>query len=176
MSTAITPNLNVGNTFDLGTLKFWALGDRLLVQEDEFRTGYECSQCDGTCRVACTECDGTGKSPRVKSARCSTCTGEGTIICPSCNGKGGLLIAPQESERRPTTGVIVSLGDGCQGILKLGQSVMYSNFCGYVVDLVRAGKKISIRILHESEVLCGMEGQLDLKGLRGKSEIAEFSK
>jgi co-chaperonin GroES (HSP10) len=145
----------LGNgVFELGALKFWALGDRVLIQEDEFKSGYECEGCGGS-----------GRSLRIAGARCGTCEGTGVI-------KGG-IIAPETSQRRPTTGVVISLGEECK-TLKVGQSVLYSNFSGYVIDLARAGKPVVLRILHESEVLCAMEGQLEMRTLRGKSEIATF--
>ncbi|HET7641139.1 MAG TPA: hypothetical protein VFK47_20690 [Ktedonobacteraceae bacterium] len=161
------------NTFSLGTLKFWALGDRILIQEDEFKSGYECNFCSGTGRTPCHACGGSGTSMVVSGARCSFCSGQGTETCPECNGKGGLIITPDIAQRRPTTGKIVSKGDKVE-TLKPGDSVLYSNFAGYVIDLERAGRKVTLRIIHESEVLCGMEGQLELRSLKGKSEIATF--
>lgn len=157
--------------YSLGNLKFWALGDRLVIEEDEFRTGYECTVCNGSGNTPCDACNGSGASSVVRGARCPTCAGSGLLKCPSCEGKGGLLIAPEISQRRPTTGRIVSLGPACKE-LKLGQSVLYSNFAGYVIDLERAGRKVTLRILHETEILCGMEGQLELRNLKGKTEIA----
>lgn len=156
--------------FEVEGLKFWALGDRVLIQEDEFKSGYECGECEGKGAVECVECEGKG-SHGVK--KCSHCGGQGVVRCQACGGKGGLLVAPETAQRRPTTGRVVSLGEACK-VLELGQSVMYSNFAGYVVDLARAGKTITIRILHESEVLCGMDGQLQLRNLKGKTEIATF--
>jgi len=158
------------NCFALGELKFWALGDRILIQEDEFKSGYECQNCAGAGKHPCIECNGTGSYSLKK---CSHCSGTGKVVCTECQGKGGLLVAPETSQRRPTTGVIVSLGPDCK-YLQLGDSVLYSNFAGYVVDLNRAGRPVTLRILHETEILCALEGQLDLRGLRGKSEIATF--
>ncbi len=154
--------------FELGTLRFAALGDRVIVQEDEFRTGYECEQCNGSGRTACDDCGGTGRHGVKK---CSICEGNGTLMCLKCGGKGGLLIAPEISQRRPTSGKIVSAGPKCE-TLRVGQSVLFSNFAGYVIDLDRAGKPVTLRILHETEVLCLLDGHLDLRGLRFKSEIA----
>ena len=161
----------MANTYDLGSLKFWALGDRVLIEEDQFRSGYECVDCDGSGKAACGDCGGSGTHGVKKCSHCD----HGTVVCPSCKGKGGLLVAPDISQRRPTTGRIVSIGVDCK-TLKVGDSVLYSNFAGYVIDLDRAGRKVSLRILHEPEVLCAMEGQLELRTLRGKSEIAEFAK
>ena len=172
-------SLQRDNVFSIGNLKFEALTDRLIILEDAFRTGYECGDCNGAGSKPCTACGSTG-SRGIK--KCSDCEGRGTLRCSSCGGKGGLLIAPQITERRPTTGKVVSAGPGKtteQGTLipmqiKLGESVMYSNFAGYVVDLERAGQPICLRILHESEILCRMEGHLTLSNLKGKSDIATF--
>lgn len=169
----MSASTQISNTYDLGTLKFWALGDRILIEEDKFRSGYECETCEGTGRTPCQACKGSGASSRTKGARCSTCEGIGATTCVSCAGKGGLLVAPDTAQRRPTTGKVVSTGPDCQ-TLTVGDSVLYSNFAGYVIDLDRAGRKVSLRILHEPEILCALEGQLELKTLRGKSEIAEF--
>lgn len=161
-------------TFQVGDLKFGALGDRLLIEEDEFKSGYECSSCGGDGTVACSNCSGRGFNLKADGVRikCSLCD-KGHVVCPSCQGKGGLLVAPETAQRRPTTGIVVSAGEQCR-TLKVGDGVMYSNFAGYVVDLARAGHKVSIRILHETEVLCTIEGHLELKNLRGKTEIATF--
>jgi co-chaperonin GroES (HSP10) len=184
MATSTIETLNSpkpGNTFDLGTLKFWARGDRVLIQEDEFKSGYECTVCGGSGKAPCEACGGSGSSATVAEARCATCEGSGSYTCSQCNGKGGLLIAPDVSQRRPTTGTIVSVGPGIwqHGVfvpneLQVGERVLYSNFAGYVIDLDRAGKKVTLRILHEPEVLCGMSGHLELRSLKGKSDIAEF--
>lgn len=167
------------NTFDMGELKFEALGDRLIIQEDEFKTGYECVTCGGNGSHTCGVCKGTGHRGIKK---CSDCEGKGTLICDNCKGKGGLIIAPEVSQRRPTSGTIVSAGPGKTEMgklipmqLKVGQSVLYSNFAGYVIDLNRAGKNITLRILHESEILCRLEGHLTMTNLRGKTDIATFN-
>jgi len=166
-STSLTTN----GIFDLGPLKFWALGDRVLIQEDDFKSGYECETCGGLGKVNCSNCGGLGRVG-AKGFKCAHCEA-GKVPCSDCLGKGGLLVTPETSQRRPTTGVIVSCGEACK-VLKPGQSVLYSNFAGYVIDLNRAGRPVTLRILHETEVLCAMEGKLELRTLRGKSEIAEF--
>ena len=161
--------------FSLGSLRFYALGDRVLIEEDKFRSGYECPKCEGAAKVVCENCNGDGHyaidSGPIKM--CSGCGGAGKLTCPECNGKGGLIAVPETAQRRPTTGVVVSAGPECK-VLKVGQSVMFSNFAGYVVDLERAGKSVCLRILHETEILCGMEGHLELRTLKGKQEIAVF--
>lgn len=158
--------------WSLGSLDFWALGDRVLIEEDEFRSGYECSRCGGKGTIACDNCGGTRERNGKKCAICADT--DGYLTCPQCSGKGGLLIAPDTAQRRPTTGKIVSAGHKVL-TLKVGQNVMYSNFAGHVVDLARANSTVTLRILHESEILCGMSGHLTLTNLRGKSEIAQFT-
>jgi co-chaperonin GroES (HSP10) len=163
------------NIYEVGALKFWALGDRILIKEDEFRTGYECATCEGKGYVTCTTCAGSKHySIEGHDRTCTACNEGGQVLCPTCEGKGGLIVAPEISQRRPTTGQIVSCGADVKN-LKLGESVLYSNFAGYVVDLDRAGVKVTLRILHETEILCGMEGHLTLKGLKSKQDIAVFN-
>src|SRR2546426_12611485 len=61
--------------FEVGTVKFAAFGDRLLISEDEFRSGYECRTCNGSGRVACTECEGAGVSKFNAAIVCKWCYG-----------------------------------------------------------------------------------------------------
>ena len=140
---------NSNGTFELGPVTFAAFGDRVLIQEDDFKSGYECDACDGT-----------GQSKLVPGAR-----------CPKCEGKGGLLAIPEVSQRRPTTGVIVSVGEKVTE-LRVGQAVLYSSYAGHTIDLDRAGRKVVLRVLHEPEILCLVEGHLELRTMRDKSELA----
>jgi co-chaperonin GroES (HSP10) len=170
-----TTSLTSLGAFELGDLKFRALGDRVIIIEDEFKTGYECGHCGGSGKAPCDQCGGHGAYLRGKvTLKCSHCV-NGAVRCPECDGKGGLLVAPETAQRRPTTGKVVSAGSACK-VLSPGQGVMYSNFAGYVVDLARAGKTVTLRILHETEVLCEMDGQLELRNFKGKTEIAELTK
>lgn len=170
-SVELSTELNQPNIFAIGNLKFKALGDRLILEEDPFRSGYECQRCEGRCKVACDDCHGTQTKDNGK--KCSVCS-DGFVRCPECGGKGGTLIAPDTAQRRPTSGTVRSVGPSCKE-LKLGDTVLYSNFAGYVVDLARAGGTITLRILHETEILAQMEGHLTLTNLKGKSEIATFA-
>jgi chaperonin GroES len=138
--------------FEVGKLKFSGFGDRVLIQEDEFKSGYECG-----------DCGGSGKSRLNPNIVCKGCSGTGVVV-------GGLIV-PEESQRKPTTGTIVSCGPECK-FLKVGQAVLYSSYAGHTIDLQRAGQAIVLRVLHETEILCLIEGHLDLKTVRGKSEIA----
>lgn len=140
------------NKFCVGPLKFEAFGDRVLVKQDDFKTGYECETCHGT-----------GRSPINKEWRCK-----------DCDGHGALLIIPEVSERRPTTGVIVSIGPDVQH-LKIGQGVMFSSFAGHKIDLNDAGIPIIMIVLHEPEILSLVDGHLALRANRGAS-VGQFHK
>lgn len=159
----------MSNKFEVGpNLKFEAFGDRLLIQEDEFRSGYECPACAGSGQSPCpNNCD---KGVTPLGHKCSHCDGVGTVRCSDCQGKGGLLHVAEVSERRPTTGVIVSTGDKVTA-LKVGQSVLYSSYAGYTIDLNRAGVAIVLRVLHEPEILTLVEGHMNLRDVRGKSDL-----
>lgn len=163
---------NLSNKFELGDIKFEAFGDRVLIEEDEFKSGYECDHCAGTGKARCVNCDGNG-TVGERGHKCSYCSGSGSERCHECDGKGGLLVAPDVSQRRPTTGKIVSVGEDTK-YLQPGMTVLFSSFAGHTIDLARAGHPISLRILHETEVLSLVEGHLSLKTVRGKSEIAVF--
>jgi co-chaperonin GroES (HSP10) len=155
--------------FKAGEVSFYALGDRVIVREDAFKSGYECRTCEGKGRIHCNDCnEGFSKTNGV--IKCKTCGGSTTYVCPDCDGKGGVLVVPEQSQRRPSSGLIVSVGEDCK-VLREGESVLYSNFAGYAIDLDRAGISTCLRILHEKEVLCRVEGHLELRTMRNKTDI-----
>jgi co-chaperonin GroES (HSP10) len=141
------------NKYEIGELKFEAFGDRIIVKQDEFKSGYECE-----------DCGGSGYSKLNPNIRCRT-----------CDGRGALLVIPEVSERRPTTGQIVSIGPAVK-YLKVGQCVMFSSFAGHNIDLDRAGHPVVLTVLHEPEVLTLIEGHMELRSVRGKTELASFHK
>lgn len=161
------------NVFQVGQVGFEAWEDRILVIEDEFRSGYECDLCGETGSVTCPACQGKGMSLVVKDARCSQCHGDGRVMCESCNGKGVLLAIPEVSERRPTTGKIVSIGPKVKELMR-EQVVLYPDFVGHVMDLSSEdsqGRKHTcvLRIMRESEILCKISGgHLELRRMRRK--------
>lgn len=73
------------------------------------------------------------------------------------------------SERRPSTGRVVSVGDKVK-YFKAGDNVLYSNFAGHTMDLERTGAKVVMRILHETEILSQVKGHLELRMLRNEKE------
>jgi co-chaperonin GroES (HSP10) len=167
----VTEKLEPTNSLNIGSISFSAFGDRILIQEDEFKSGYECETCSGSGQAVCSNCEGAGIL--AEKFKCSHCNGAGHLTCPACSGKGGVLIVPEVSQRRPTTGTIVSVGESVKA-LRVGQSVRYSSFAGHTVELSRAGSPLVLRIIHEPEVLCLVEGHLSLSHLRSKSDIAQY--
>jgi co-chaperonin GroES (HSP10) len=134
------------NVIVLGALTMEASGNRILVLEDEFRSGMECPACVGKRKIkspeleelVCENCEGSGRSMISKEARCSRCKGTGRTICEKCKGKGGVLIVAEQSERRPTTGQILSIGseifctlcDGAGGSSgQVGDGIVNSKDC-----------------------------------------------
>jgi len=165
------------NILKLGTLEMEAHADRMLIVQDPFVSGYECATCDGAQKVLCDNCDGSGKTLRAYSheKKCSHCDGGGRVICLACNGKGGLLIVPDSSERRPTTGTIVSVGSAVPCFTR-GQAVIYPSFAGHAFDLTATdleGRDVAvcIVILRESEVLAKVKGHLELRRVKRSAAI-----
>jgi len=175
------------NILKLGTLEMEAHADRMLIVQDPFVSGYECPACGGARKVLCDNCDGRGFNEvsggeitavvGIKSTRkkCSHCSGEGRIKCPECDGRGGLLIVPDSSERRPTTGTIMSVG-GAVTCFERGQAVIYPSFAGHAFDLTATdleGRDVAvcIVILRESEVLAKVKGHLELRRVKRSAAI-----
>lgn len=157
--------LSDSNFYYAGPMGMKACFNRILVVEDDFRSGYECETCNktgqvncGHCKgegsVVCENCTGSGKSSVVIGAKCSTCEGSGKLestcteckgsgkqSCSDCKGIGETIVIPEVAKRRPTTGQIVSLGWSATrtwyGIRRFnrGDYVAYGNFCGEVWEL-----------------------------------------
>lgn len=140
-----------------------ALGSNLIIKEDKFRTGYECKTCDGEGvqeNTTCPSCNGQKwHSVDNDQIPCRLCRGTGKRLCESCNGKGGLLIVPEESMRRPTSGVIVSLGPDVKTLQK-GDRILYSNFTGHAINFKQ---NVVFRIMHEHECFTKLHGIGDLQ-------------
>jgi hypothetical protein len=154
------------NTFMTGPTGWVAEFERILILEDPFRSGYECSDCDETGMVVCPDCV-DGHSVVNPVIKCKTCQGERLVKCAPCGGKGVLLEIPEVAQRRPTTGRIVSIGHETKRF-KRGDSVLYSNFVGEVYDLtgiddVGREKKVILRVMKEREVICSLTGHMELK-------------
>lgn len=151
-----------------------ASGDRIIVEEDKFKTGYECRTCDGErfSKNPCGNCNGTGKEGLEQI--CRPCEGTGKSYCSTCQGRGGSIIVPETAAKRPTSGIIRSIGKDVNTIydelhrpigvrldnsgtpwLKIGDRVMYALFAGIAIQFKQRGV---CRILHENEVMCKLYG------------------
>jgi co-chaperonin GroES (HSP10) len=150
--------------FEVGPVKFSSVSDRIIIEEDEFKSGYECQKCAGRGEISCDNCLGAGRylmdaEGKGTERKCSLCNGTGKVRCPDCDGKGGTIVLPEVSMRRPTTGRVVSAGEKCKRI-KVGMDVLYTSFAGHMIELQNA---TVLRILREDEVLCILEGHLEFK-------------
>lgn len=177
--------------------------DRVIVLEDPYKSGRDCTTCNGTGEekgVKCVECGGNhyyrGKKPRAgedEPDNCTTCVvGEGPLQrklkwnpCPTCKGKGtSSLIIPEDSQTRPTTGVIQSVGPLCgyrivagewlkmpaEACFKVGDRVLYHNMTGSIFDI---GDK-RIRYIKEAELLGRLHGVVAKTPLQGEhAELKE---
>ncbi len=154
-----------------------AFGTNIIVKEDKFRTGYECTVCDGACygTVTCPRCKGykTVQAPALAGEDskglipCKSClimspTGElvpcGFIPCNTCKGKGASIVVPEISMRRPSSGTVVSTGARVE-VIKCGERVLYSNHAGYAMNFKQ---QTVFRIMHEHEVLSLLHGVGDI--------------
>lgn len=164
---------------ELALEAFW---DRVVVEEDPFRSGMECSACNGAGHrgLECPECHGNGafrgKPTEMNDWTCSTCTvGEGPLKktlkhapCPVCEGQGtSSIIIPDDAQTKPTTGIVKSVGQLCGYIklegsyirlpeearIKIDDRVVYHSHTGNYYELGK-DNKTKIRVLKESEILC----------------------
>lgn len=168
----IDPNVNV---ITLGHAGFEAHADRLIVLQDDYRSGYECEECGGGGEVTCENCAGSGISAIVKNGRCAGCEGRKVQLCPECNGKGGVLVVPENAERRPTTGTVVSLGDDVKKFER-GDKVLYPSFAGHAFDLTAKDREnrdvtATLVILRDGEILAKMHGTLEQRKVRKSAAL-----
>lgn len=178
------------NIIIVGRAGFEAVEDRMIILQDEYRSGFECPRClnkdirmldsmHQASMVPCENCAGKGEYAKnllggalqVVMVKCSHCEGRGAVKCPDCNGVGGSIAISQESERRPTTGTIVSIGPQVHPSYARGQKVIYPSFAGHAFDLGgkdENGKDVeaTIVILRQQDILSRMHGvlsQFDVK-------------
>lgn len=148
-------------------------GTRILIREDEFRTGLECTTCDGKGHTneKCPLCKGTKFESSIDPETgentvfmCRACAvGEkggrqsyGFKLCPSCNGRTATIIIPETSERRPTSGVIIAIGKEVNEF-SIGDHVLYSNYVGQKFDF----EDVVLRTMHQSDVYCRIKNMQD---------------
>lgn len=135
-----------------------ALDDFVIVQEDKFRTGYECKACDGSGhgKEVCHVCKGT-KLETIDDV-CDNCYGarvvpdlfrrinepdtqeKQTKICPTCNGTGKKDMKGMETGLYPCR--------NCMVVLDVSGSRAGS--CGFEKCKTCNGKSVSLVVPEES--------------------------
>lgn len=73
----------------------------------------------------------------------------------------GRIVIPDKVQRRPTTGVIIEVGEGVESY-KIGDKVVYGLYSGTVIEFKHHP---AYRILGVDEVLAVIEGQAELVGV-----------
>jgi len=164
---------------------FEALGEKIIVSIDVFKSGYECKVCKGKKRTKsvcdCERNEHPGKrysaaelqsiretlGDNIADARaaqaCSVCEGDYIAfrhdsICPSCKGIGAVLVLPETSKNLPTTGVVVSMGSQCNKEklgYGIGDRILFGPYAGSMIP-TKAG--ILFKILDAANAWCVIEG------------------
>jgi co-chaperonin GroES (HSP10) len=125
---------------------FTALGEKILVTLDQFKSGYECKTCRGQGKVI---------SKITKNL----------VLCPSCEGKsvkeGGIII-PDTAKMLANSGVVVSMGAKAKELCteyKLGDRVLFSAHAGSLIP-TRAG--IAFKYMDWYQPIAKVDGAEDL--------------
>jgi len=164
---------------------FEALGEKIIVSIDVFKSGYECKVCKGKKRIkSVCECEKnehpglrysieeidivrSSISDEIAQARsqmaCLECKGDYVAarhdsICPSCKGIGAVLVLPETSKNLPTTGVVVSMGSQCNKEklgYGIGDRILFGPYAGSMIP-TKAG--ILFKILDAANAWCIIEG------------------
>jgi chaperonin GroES len=71
----------------------------------------------------------------------------------------GRIIVPDKAQRRPTTGTVVAVG-ALMKEYKIGDRVLYAQFSGTGINLKN---QPAYRILNENEILCTIEGDVEIE-------------
>jgi co-chaperonin GroES (HSP10) len=166
---------------------FEALGEKIIVSIDVFKSGYECKVCmgrkklDSKCecetkeggrpgyRYTLDEIDAIRKELGESIAlartdlKCSECQGDypskrTSTTCTACRGVGATLIMPDESKNLPTTGVVVSMGSQCDR-KKLGFKVGARILFGpYSGNMIPTKAGILFKIMDASAAWATIDG------------------
>jgi co-chaperonin GroES (HSP10) len=122
--------------------KLEALGKKIIVAIDIFKSGYECRAC-------------AGKGTQTTSAGI-------VLTCPDCKGRGFWLELPQTSKSLPTTGVVVSIGNRCNleklGY-KIGDRIVFGPYAGSMLP-TKLG--LMFKILDWNQAWATVEGAEEL--------------
>jgi len=125
---------------------FTAIGEKILISLDQFKSGYECKSCKGTGRI----------SSQFTS---------NPVVCPTCEGKsvkeGGIII-PDTAKMLANSGVVVSMGvlarERCSEY-KLGDRVLFSTHAGNFIP-TRAG--VAFKYMDWFQPIAKVDGAEDL--------------
>lgn len=141
---------------------FEALGEKILVSIDVFKSGYECKVCNGMKRIkyqcscivggrpgykfssdeldSIKEALGVDVAEARKEIPCPECAGmpdsvERDEICTACKGIGATIVIPKSGENLPTTGVVVSMGAEAKekAAFKIGDRILFSTYSGSMI-------------------------------------------
>jgi co-chaperonin GroES (HSP10) len=141
-------------------------GDRILVRKDVLELEDACRSCHGRGYAEDSVCECCNGTQRVsaggdESVPCGACQAlgydreqwwaTGHTPCPVCRATGwrsGIVI-PEVAERKPITGIVVSVGPECR-LYKLGDRVIHSRFAGHEMTVA---KNESFVMMRECEVL-----------------------
>lgn len=151
-------------------------GTKVLIRDDKFKTGYECKTCSGKGHTdePCLNCKGTALEEQDKGDGekvlypCRACSvgasgarkSYGFKLCPSCNGRQATIIIPDENQRRPTTGTIISCGQLVR-YYKIGDHVLFNNYTGSPFEI----EGESLRVCKEDDVLSEVKFLKQEKGI-----------
>jgi len=168
---------------------FEALGKKILVSIDIFKSGYECKVCRGNKKIeTMCVCESTGHSGlrytfeeintirhelghTVADARmtlqCPECKGDyvsqrKTEVCKACKGQGCVLHLPDSSKNLPTTGVVVSIGNKVNLTklgYKIGDRILFGPYAGQMIP-TKSG--LLFKILDANNAWAKIEGANDL--------------
>lgn len=168
---------------------FEALGERILVSIDIFKSGYECKVCKGrkTLESKC-HCEEVGRAgsrysyEEISAIRealgddianeraalsCPECRGDYISMrkvetCDACKGRGAILHLPDSSKNLPTTGVVVSMGnlvDPEKANFKVGDRILFGPYAGQMIP-TKSG--LLFKVLDWNNAMARIEGASEL--------------
>ena len=168
---------------------FEALGEKILVSIDIFKSGYECRTCAGKKSIetkcfceehghpglrysdeeieAIREALGDAIAGERAALHCPECRGDFVSMrkletCSACKGRGAILHLPDSSKNLPTTGVVVSMGnlvDPAKANFSVGDRIVFGPYSGQMLP-TKAG--LLFKILDWNNAMLRVEGADEL--------------
>lgn len=154
----------------LDTYALRPIKDRVLVQQDGYKSARDCTKCKGIghLNVKCSECKGRGtfRGKKDTDDKCTTCfilrdksqpasigawiNLNGHEPCDLCNGLGSSsIVVPDDSKIKTSTGNVIAIGRQVTEY-KVGTKVMFTNYTGTPFEFVG----LDFRLIHEMDILC----------------------